>query len=310
MAVLLALLTIALYWPTTEHDFINFDDPNYVTSNPHVLGGLTWESAGWAFTTLYLGLWHPLTWISHMLDCQCFGLRPGGHHLTGLLLHAANTVLLFVVLRRMTGALWRSAVVAALFALHPLHVESVAWVAERKDVLSTFFVMLTLWAYHGYTACRGARSRKRKAEASDPITKHATRPMSPLRGIATEDGFHASSFTPRALRFYLLSLFFFALGLMSKPMIVTLPMVLLLLDYWPLKRFELAALVSRPRLTAGLLAEKLPFVVLALLTSLITLRAAHDVRFAAVCGGVSLAESDGQCGPLLCWLLLPRILAC
>ena len=277
MAVMLALLTIVLYWPTTGHDFINFDDPNYVTTNPHVLGGLTWESAGWAFTTLYFGLWHPLTWISHMLDCQCIGLRPGGHHLTGLLLHAANTVLLFVVLRRMTGARWRSAVVAALFALHPLHVESVAWVAERKDVLSTFFVMLTLWAYHGYTAGRGAKAASGKQQPAAPGTQPATRLTSTLRGIAKEDGFHASRVTPRALLFYLLSIGFFALGLMSKPMIVTLPLVLLLLDYWPLKRFELAALVSRPRLAAGLLAEKLPFVVLALLTSLITLRAAHDV---------------------------------
>ena len=187
MAVMLALLTMALYWPTTGHDFINFDDPNYVTTNPHVLGGLTWESAGWAFTTLYFGLWHPLTWISHMLDCQCFGLRPGGHHLTGLLLHAANTVLLFVVLRRMTGARWRSAVVAALFALHPLHVESVAWVAERKDVLSTFFVMLTLWAYHGYTAGRGAKAASGKQQPAAPGTQPATRLTSTLRGIAKDD---------------------------------------------------------------------------------------------------------------------------
>ena len=161
MAVLLALVTIALYWPVTGYDFINFDDPDYVTANPHVQGGLTWENTGWAFTTLDIGLWHPLTWISHMLDCQCFGLRPGWHHLTSLLLHAANTVLLFVVLRGMTGALWRSAVVAALFALHPLHVESVAWVAERKDVLSTFFVLLTLWAYR---PLRGAEIRSPKSE--------------------------------------------------------------------------------------------------------------------------------------------------
>ena len=266
MAVLLALLTIALYWPTTGHDFINFDDPNYVTANPHILGGLTWENVGWALTTMYFGLWHPLTWISHMLDCQCFGLRPGGHHLSGLLLHAANTVLLFVVLHRMTGARWRSAVVAALFAQHPLHVESVAWVSERKDVLSTFFVMLTLWAYHRYT--RGLR-QKAEGRMQKPValnTQHGTR-----------DTLHASRFTPHAFLFYLLSLCFFALGLMSKPMIVTLPVILLLLDYWPLKRIELAALVSRPRLAAGLLVEKLPFVGLALLTSVITIHAAKGV---------------------------------
>ena len=147
LAALLALVTIALYWPVKGYGFINFDDSDYVTANPHVVGGLTWASAGWALTSLDVGLWHPLTWISHMLDCQWFGLRPGRHHLTSVLLHTANTVLLLVVLRGMTGALWRSALVAALFALHPLHVESVAWVAERKDLLSTFFVLLTLWAY-------------------------------------------------------------------------------------------------------------------------------------------------------------------
>ena len=150
VAVLLVLVTMALYWPVTGYDFVNFDDPDCVTANPHVQGGLTWENTRWAFTTLEIGLWLPLTWVSHMLDCQWFGLRPGWHHLSSVLWHAANTVLLFVVLRRMTGALWRSAMVAALFALHPLHVESVAWIAERKDVLSTFFVLLTLWAYARY----------------------------------------------------------------------------------------------------------------------------------------------------------------
>ena len=277
MAVLLALLTIALYWPTTGHDFINFDDLNYVTANPHVLGGLTWENAGWALTTLYFGLWHPLTWISHMVDCQCFGLRAGGHHLTGLLLHAANTVLLFVILHRMTGARWRSAVVAALFALHPLHVESVAWVAERKDVLSMFFVMLTFWAYHRYTACRRGKAENGKLKPATPNPQPATRLTSTPRGIATEDRFHASRFTLHASLFYLLSLVFFALGLMSKPMIVTLPVVLLLLDYWPLRRFELSTINSQPSTILRLLVEKLPFVVSALLTSWITLHAAHGV---------------------------------
>src|ERR1035441_6478027 len=211
IAALLMLVTMALYWPVTGHDFINFDDPGYVTANPQVQGGLTWENTWWALTTLHLGLWHPLTWISHMLDCQWFGLRSGWHHLTSLLLHAANTALLFVVLRGMTGALWRSALVAALFALHPLHVESVAWVAERKDVLSTFFVMLTLWAYHRYT-----QLKSQKPDLRFPLSS-----------------------------FYLLSVLFYVGGLMSKPMIVTLPLILLLLDYWPLRRFELSTLNSQ-----------------------------------------------------------------
>src|ERR1019366_4971063 len=170
-----------------------------------------------------------------MLDYQYFGLCPGWHHLTSLLLHAANTVLLLIVLRGMTGALWRSALVAALFALHPLHVESVAWVAERKDVLSTFFVLLTIWAYHRYTAS---------------VQRSSVRgPSSGIQHPATA--------------FYLLSLLFFVGGLMSKPMVVTLPLVLLLLDYWPLKRFELSTLNYQLSTLRRLLMEKLPFVVLA-----------------------------------------------
>jgi hypothetical protein len=249
VVVSLALAAMALYWPATNSDFVNFDDPGYVTANPQVQGGLTWENAWWALTTLHLGLWHPLTWISHMLDCQWFGLRPGRHHVTSLLLHAANASLLFVVLRRMTGALWRSAFVAALFALHPLHVESVAWVAERKDVLSTFFVMLALWAYQHYCQC----------------CNHRTDLPSPI----------FTSQLPPAL-FYLLSVLFFVAGLMSKPMIVTLPLILLLLDYWPLRRLEPTALVSRPSAAARLLVEKLPFLLAAFVTSLITLRAANQ----------------------------------
>ena len=252
MAGLLVLVTMALYWPVTGHDFINLDDDVYVSDNTHVTSGLNWENVWWALTTLHFGLWHPLTWVSHMLDCQWFGLRPGGHHLTSLLLHAANTALLFVVLRRMTGARWRSALVAALFALHPLHVESVAWVAERKDVLSTLFVLLALWAYHGYTQRRGQQPGLR----SPASVSHLPSPIFPL---------------PASL-FYLLSLLFFVGGLMSKPMVITLPLVLLLLDYWPLKRIELAASVSRPSLR--LVLEKLPFVLAALLISLVTLHAA------------------------------------
>jgi protein O-mannosyl-transferase len=310
VAAVLALVTIALYWPATGYDFINFDDPDYVAANPHVQAGLTWEGIGWAFASLDIGLWHPLAWISHMLDCQWFGLHPGRHHLTSVLWHAANTVLLLVVLRGMTGALWRSAVVAALFALHPLHVESVAWVAERKDVLSTFFVLLMLWAYHRYTEGGQQKSEDRnprtegrpKSEDRRPEPE-ATSPRSTVRGPSAV--FHLPS-----SMFYLLSLCFFALGLMSKPMIVTLPLLLLLLDYWPLGRMQYAkardtehatpvfrspssvAELRRVDSTAEggrntqhvspstvfrLVLEKLPFLVLSGLTGLITLHAATGV---------------------------------
>jgi len=195
ICLFLIITTLAVFWQVKDHEFINYDDKLYVAENPQVQAGLTIESLRWAFTSTHASNWHPLTWISHMLDVQLFGLKAGWHHLTNLFFHIANTLLLFLVLRRMTKALWQSAFVAALFALHPLHVESVAWVAERKDVLSTFFWMLTMGAYVFY------------------VEKPETRR-------------------------YLLTLFFFALGLMAKPMLVTLPFVLLLLDYWPLKRLR------------------------------------------------------------------------
>jgi tetratricopeptide (TPR) repeat protein len=190
----LVIVTTALYWQVEDHDFINFDDNLYVTENPQVQAGLTVRGLKWAFTTSHASNWHPLTWLSHMLDVQLFGMRAGWHHLMNLFFHVANTLLLFLILNRMTKALWQSAFVAALFALHPLHVESVAWVAERKDVLSTFFWILTMGAYVFYVERRGIQ---------------------------------------RYLPVFLL----FALGLMAKPMLVTLPFVLLLLDYWPLGRF-------------------------------------------------------------------------
>jgi tetratricopeptide (TPR) repeat protein len=195
ICLLLIVTILTVFWPVKNHDFINYDDTLYITKNSHVQGGLTFAGLKWAFTSTLTGNWHPLTWLSHMLDCQLFGLKPGWHHLMNLFFHIANTLLLFLVLHRMTKALWQCAFVAALFALHPLHVESVAWVAERKDVLSTFFWMLTMGAYVYYV-------------------EH-----------------------PRPLR-YIITLIFFALGLMAKPMLVTLPFVLLLLDYWPLKRFS------------------------------------------------------------------------
>jgi len=192
----LVLATFVVYWQVGGYGFVNFDDDLYVTENKNVIGGVASENIIWAFTKSHASNWHPVTWLSHMLDYQLFGLNPKGHHLTNLFFHIANSLLLFMVFVRMTGALWQSCFVAAMFALHPLHVESVAWVSERKDVLSAFFWMLTIAAYISYTEKGGTRK-------------------------------------------YLLVVLFFVLGLMSKPMLVTLPFVLLLLDYWPLGRLKL-----------------------------------------------------------------------
>ena len=258
ICVLLSALTLAAYWPVFHNDFISYDDPDYVTTNLHVAGGLSWENVIWAFCTAHSGNWHPLTWLSHMLDAQFFGLNPGWHHLTNILLHGANAVLLFLLLQYLTGAPWRSAFVAALFALHPLHVESVAWVAERKDVLSTFFFMLTLRAYASYAE---GRSKNAEGPSNEPTARLAL---------------HAS-------RFYVLSLILFALGLMSKPMLVTLPFILLLFDIWPLERLRLSAVNCQlsdsisPLFTLHplsslrpLVLEKLPFFALAATSCVVT----------------------------------------
>jgi Flp pilus assembly protein TadD len=240
LAVLTLLAFSPVYGPAAE--FINFDDPLYVSRNPHVQSGLTLHGVSWAFTTFHADNWIPLAWLSLQLDAQLYGLHPWGYHLTNVLLHLASVLLLFAVLRRMTGAVWRSAIVAGLFAVHPLRVESVAWVAERKDVLGTLFWMLTLAAYAG----------------------HVRRP-----GWAR----------------YLLLLVTFGLGLLAKPMLVTLPFVLLLLDYWPLKRCTVAALRpadSPDDSTAGalpptsvrmLLLEKVPLLLLAVGASVLTVLA-------------------------------------
>ncbi len=190
----LSICILLVYGQVTSHDFINIDDSLYVTQNPHIQNGFTLNNFFWAFTTTNAANWHPLTWLSFMGDYEIYGLRAGGYHFTNLLFHIINTLLLLFVLNKLTGAFYRSVFVAALFALHPLHVESVAWVAARKDVLSTFFWLLTIWAYSRY------------------VTR------------------------PEAKRYFLVFTFF-ALGLMAKPMVVTLPFVLLLLDYWPLNRF-------------------------------------------------------------------------
>lgn len=197
ISLLLVILTLGIYWQVQYHGFTNLDDSLYVFGNKKIRDGITSEGASWSFRlhndTSY---WHPLTWLSHMLDSQLYGLNPQGHHFNNLLFHIASTLLLFASLRRMTGAIWRSFIVAALFALHPLNVESVAWVANRKNVLSTFFWMLTLWSYVRYVESTG-------------------------------------------LARYLIVLLSFAMGLLAKPMLVTLPFALLLLDYWPLRRVTL-----------------------------------------------------------------------
>jgi len=252
ICLLLGAATLAAYSPVVRNDFIELDDYQYVVENPHVVTGLNGENVRWAFRTGYASNWHPLTWLSHMLDVQLFGLNPARHHLISLLFHLANTLLVFLVLKRMTASTWRSGFVAALFGLHPLHVESVAWVAERKDVLSTLFFWLTLWAYARY-----ARGRSSVEAPSSETSK-------------------PSPATRRSSFDYWLALIFFALGLMSKPMLVTLPFVLLLLDFWPLRRLQFSTAGSRGlgNLDRGriqrCLLEKVPFLTLAVASSVIT----------------------------------------
>lgn len=226
LVILLAIVTVVPYAQTLSHDFVAVDDEDYVYGNPHVQQGLKVSTIRWAFTTFHASNWHPLTWLSHAVDCQIYGLKPWGHHLTALLLHLANTLLLFLVLNRLTRSPYRSAFVAALFAVHPLHVESVAWTAERKDVLSIFFWLMTMYAY----------------------TIYAERPN---------------------LVRYLLVVVLLALGLMAKPMLVTLPIILLLLDYWPLRRFR----PERNPANTRLILEKIPLLVLVACSCVLTFMA-------------------------------------
>lgn len=227
-ALTLAALVIISFWPVSNASFVHFDDPDYASQNPRVLSGLTFAGVRWAFTTFHAGNWHPLTWISLMADVQLLGPDPAVFHLGNLLWHAANTVLVFFVLRALTGAFWRAVFAAALFAIHPLHVESVAWISERKDVLSTFFLLLTLGAYAKF--------------AGSPVQIPARRGA------------------------YGVALVFFALGLMAKPMLVTVPLLLLLLDWWPLNRWSRQA-------AGGLILEKIPFLMLSALSSAVTVLA-------------------------------------
>jgi tetratricopeptide (TPR) repeat protein len=227
---------LAVYGQTANHGFIHFDDSVYVTDNPHVKGGITGANIAWAFTATSASNWHPLTWLSHMTDVQLFDLNPRGHHLTSVVMHAASALLISLLLARITAAPWQSLFVAALFALHPLHVESVAWVAERKDVLSCLFWMLTLILYAGYARQRGAGR-------------------------------------------YMATLACFSIGLMAKPMLVTLPVVLLLLDYWPLERFRPGQDqdgTSAATSVAKLAWEKIPFFLLSALSAAITIHAQHQ----------------------------------
>jgi hypothetical protein len=239
----LVLVTLLAYGQVKDHRFITWDDDYYVTENPMVKAGLCREGVAWAFTATHAANWHPLTWLSLMLDCQIYGLQPRGFHLTNLFFHLVNTVLWFLFFARVTGNLWPSALVAALFALHPLHVESVAWVAERKDVLSTFWWVATLGAYAWYVQRPG-------------LARYLPIPI------------------------------FLALGLMAKPMLVTLPLVLLLLDYWPLGRFPLGPPpagpgtgasrlppLSRARVYWRLIGEKIPLLALSALSAIVTVMA-------------------------------------
>jgi protein O-mannosyl-transferase len=233
LTIMFAVLIFLAYYPLINCEFLNYDDPFYITANSQVTSGLSVDSIKWAFTSFYFYNWHPLTWISHMLDFQLFGLNAGWHHFVSLLFHICNSILLFLLLREMTGSFWKSLAVAALFALHPLHVQSVAWVSERKDVLSTFFWFLTMIAYTYY-------ARK-----------------------------------PHLLR-YLLCVFLFCCGLMAKPMLVTVPFVLLLLDFWPLGRAVPGFTGDddgnpvKCRTLVKLFVEKIPFLILAVASSIVT----------------------------------------
>ncbi len=259
LSLLLAAVTLAIFWPVGHHDFINFDDPDYVTENEWVKRGLTGAGVHWAFTTGHAGNWHPVTWLSHMLDVTLFGLEAGKHHLVNLGFHVANAILLLVLLNSMTGALWRSAFVAALFAIHPLHVESVAWVAERKDVLSTFFGLLTLIAYGRFAQCKMQNAKCKIAEEE--------------LGGGGQYKITNSKLVSGGKVWFGAALAFFALGLMSKAMLVTWPFVMLLLDVWPLNRISLVPRVlslASWRVWKRLVIEKLPFFALTIASSFVT----------------------------------------
>ncbi len=272
---LLLLMVLGAFLPATRNGFINFDDNVYVTENSHVQQGLTWANLGWALTTRSAANWHPLTWVSHMVDWELFGPKPWGHHLTNILFHAANTLLLFLLLGRMTGSTWRSFFVAALFGVHPLRVESVAWVAERKDVLSAFFFMLTLWAYAAYARKAAAQRPTPKAPWSNaaglPRVHESAKDAQGAAGAELAIQQQDSDIRNNPSHRYCLVLLFFALGLLSKPMLVTVPFVLLLLDYWPLQRWRSpGGAGTSAQAWRRLLTEKVPLLLLAAVVSVLT----------------------------------------
>jgi len=249
---------MAIYWPVCRFDFVQYDDPEYVSKNSTVQAGITAYGLVWCFVDAHVCNWHPVTWISHMLDCQVFGLNPGAHHLVNVAFHCANSALLFLLLQAMTGAFWRSALVAAIFAWHPLRVESVAWISERKDVLSGFFFMLTLLAYVRYAKDPNSSSRL-QVPSSHPHFSFFN--------------FQCSIPIPSS-SWYFLSLGFFTLGLLSKPMLVTVPFILLLVDFWPLIRFpENSATQHNSRIPRSCVFEKIPFCLLSLAIGGLTLLA-------------------------------------
>ncbi len=254
IAFLIAAILV-VYWQVGNHAFISLDDEGYITDNPMVRQGLSLSGLAWAFTTMHAGNWHPVTWISHMVDVQLFGLNPSGHHLENVALHAVNAVLLFLLLNKVTRRLWRSIVVAALFALHPLHVESVVWAAERKDVLSTLFMMISLHIYVGY------------------VNK------------------------PNLMRYGLLSCAF-ALGLMSKPMLVTMPCILLLMDYWPLDRYASCQTGTNPdpfvKTFLSLVCEKIPLFLLAVASGIVTIHAQYKGNALSTLANTSLVLRVGN----------------
>ena len=236
VGICLSIGIVVVYIKAQNFDFVGYDDELYVTQNHYVQKGISLEGLKWAFTTFHSGNWHPLTWLSHMLDCELYGMNPAGHHWTNIEFHIANTLLLFIIFFWMTGALWQSAFVAALFALHPLHVESVAWISERKDVLSTFFGLLSIAAYYNYVK-------------------------------------------KSSVKYYILVIVLLSLGLMAKPMLVTIPFVLLLLDFWPLKRFQLQRnfhLVPENKYSDAtrknnqIILEKIPFLFPVVISSIVT----------------------------------------
>jgi hypothetical protein len=239
----LAALVLAVYWGSGTHGFVELDDGEYVSENANVAGGLTAANVRWAFTAFHAANWHPVTWLSHMVDVTLFGVNAGAMHRVNVAFHLVNTILLFLVLRALTGALWRGAFVAALFGVHPLHVESVGWIAERKDVLSTFFLLLTIAAYAAWV-----RHRRRRMFAAALVAC--------------------------------------ALGLMSKPMLVTAPVLLLLLDFWPLRRFA----AEEAGRTRAILTEKIPFFALSIGAAAATWLAQSGAGALAVASSFPLGE--------------------